>query len=368
MKKIAFVDNTLWGLLNFRGGIIKNLITKGYMITLIAPEDKKISLKEYKVEYIPIKLSRKGKNIIQDLKYIFFLEKIYRKNKFDIVFHYTIKPNIYGNMIAKLNKIRSVSIIPGLGTMFIKNNGITNVIKRLYKFSLKFSEEVWFLNIEDKELFVENRLVEESKIKILKGEGIDLEKFSISGKSKREKNKTVFLMVSRLIWEKGFKEYVEAAEIIKRKYKNVEFQLLGMLEENSASAIKEEVILEYQNKDIIKYLGSSNNVKKIIEECDCLVLPSFYREGVPRVLMEGAALKKVLITTNNIGCKEVVEDGYNGFLCKMKNSIDLSSKMELFLNLSSIEKENFGENGRKKMEEEFDYNKILEYYLEIVSK
>ena len=141
-----------------------------------------------------------------------------------------------------------------------------------------------------------------------------------------------------------------------------------MLEENSASAIKEEVILEYQNKDIIKYLGSSNNVKKIIEECDCLVLPSFYREGVPRVLMEGAALKKVLITTNNIGCKEVVEDGYNGFLCKMKNSIDLSSKMELFLNLSSIEKENFGENGRKKMEEEFDYNKILEYYLEIVSK
>lgn len=368
MKKIAFVDNTLWGLLNFRGDVIKVLHKDGNKITLIAPFDSNISLKEYQgIKYIPIKLSRKGKNIFQEIKYLFSLYKIYKEEKFDLIFHYTIKPNIYGNIAAKLNKIESISIIPGLGHLFIKESIITKIAERLYKFALNFSKEVWFLNNDDKELFIKRKLVDRKKVKILPGEGINLEKFYPIRKKRRD-NKIIFLMVARVLWEKGFKEYTEAAEFLKKKYSNLEFQLLGMIDENNPSGVEKEIIENYHKKGIINYLGTSNNVREIIANCDCLVLPSFYREGIPRTLMEGAAMEKPLITTNIQGCKEVVEDNYNGYLCEAKNSRDLIDKIESFILLSKEEKEKLGKNGREKMLKKFSVNIIIEKYKVLMRK
>ena len=365
MKKIAFVDNTLWGLLNFRGDVIKTLYNERNKITLIAPLDPNISLKEYQeIEYIPIKLSRKGKNPFQEIKYLFSLYKIYKENKFDLVFHYTIKPNIYGNVAAKLNKIKSISIIPGLGHLFIKESITTKIAERLYKFALNFSKEVWFLNNDDKELFIKRKLVDERKVKILPGEGINLEKFCPI-ENNRQDNKIIFLMVARVLWEKGFKEYIEAAEFIKKKYNNLEFQLLGMIDENNPSGVKKEIIESYHKKEIINYLGTSDDVKEIISNCDCIVLPS-YREGTSRVLLEGASMEIPLITTNVTGCKEIVIDGYNGYLCEAKNSQSLIEKIEKFVLLSKEEEEKLGKNGRKKMKKEFDVNIIIEKYLKLL--
>lgn len=368
MKKIAFVDNTLWGLLNFRGDVIKALYNDGNKITLIAPFDPNICLKKYQgIEYISIKLSRKGKNPFQEIKYLFSLYKIYKENKFDLIFHYTIKPNIYGNIAAKLNRIDSISIIPGLGHLFIKENITTKIAERLYKFTLNFSKEVWFLNNDDKELFIKRKLVNEEKVKILPGEGINLEKF-YPIENNRKDNKIIFLMVARVLWEKGFKEYTEAAESLKKKYNNLEFQLLGMIDEDNPSGVKKEVIESYHKKEVINYLGTSNNVKKIIANCDCIVLPSFYKEGVPRTLMEGASMEKPLIATNIQGCREVVEDNYNGYLCEPKNSQDLIAKIEKFILLSKEEREKLGKNGREKMKKEFDANIIIKKYKNRINK
>lgn len=361
MKKIAFVDNTLWGLLNFRGDVIKALYKEGNRITLIAPFDPNISLKEYQgIEYISIKLSRKGKNPFQEIKYLFFLYKIYKENKFDLVFHYTIKPNIYGNIAAKLNKIKSISIIPGLGHLFIKESMTTKIAERLYKFALNFSKEVWFLNSDDKKLFIKRKLIDEEKIKILPGEGINLEKF-YPIKNNRQDNKIIFLMVARVLWEKGFKEYTEAAEFLKKKYNNLEFQLLGMIDEGNPSGVKKELVESYHKRGIINYLRTSDNVKEIVANCDCIVLPS-YREGISRVLLEGASMEIPLITTNVTGCKEIVVDGYNGYLCESKSSQDLIEKIEKFILLPKEEREKIGKNGRIKVKEKFDMKIIIGIY------
>lgn len=367
--KICLVDNDLRLNLNFRGNIIKAFLDKGFNVTIISPEDKSFNIKEFdkRLNFIPIEVSRKGKNPFSDLIYCKKLFNIYKKEKFDLIFHYTIKPNIYGNIAAHFAKIKSISIIPGLGHLFIKESFATKIVEILYRFSLNYASEVWFLNEDDKKEFLKRKLVKESKVKILPGEGINLEKFKPI-KIERNDNKVIFLMIARVLWEKGFKEYVEAAEILKKKYSNLEFQLLGGIDKGNPSGVPEEIIMEYHRKGIINYLGTTNDVPSVIAKCDCLVLPSFYREGIPRTLMEGAAVEKPLITTNNVGCKDVVIDAYNGFLCKKQNGKDLADKIEKFLLLSQEEREKLGKNGRKLMKEKFEDNKVIEKYYEVMKE
>ena len=366
--KICLVDNNLRLNLNFRGNVIKAFLNKGYDVTIISPEDKTVNIKEFdeRLNFIPIEVSRKGKNPFSDLIYCKKLFNIYRKKKFDLIFHYTIKPNIYGNIAGHFAKIKSISIIPGLGHLFIKESFATKIVEILYRISLNFASEVWFLNEDDKKEFLKRKLVKESKIKILPGEGINLERFKPL-KVERNDNKVIFLMIARVLWEKGFKEYVEAAEILKKKYSNLEFQLLGGIDTGNPSDVPEEIVMKYHNNKIINYLGTTNDVPSIISKCDCLVLPS-YREGVPRTLMEGASMEKPLIATNVTGCREIVIYNYNGFLCEVKNSKDLADKIEKFLLLSEEEREKLGKNGRKLMREKFEDSKVIEKYLEIVEE
>ena len=364
--KICLVDNNLKLNLNFRGNIIKAFFDDGYDVTIISPEDKSLNIKDFdeRLNFIPIEVSRKGKNPFNDLIYCKKLFNIYRKEKFDLIFHYTIKPNIYGNIASHFAKINSISIIPGLGHLFIKESFATKIVEILYRISLNFASEVWFLNEDDKNEFLKRKLVKENKIKILPGEGINLEKFKPL-KVERNDNKVIFLMIARVLWEKGFKEYVEAAEILNKKYSNLEFQLLGAIDTGNPSGVPEEIVMKYHNNKTINYLGTTNDVPSVIAKCDCLVLPS-YREGVPRTLMEGASMEKPLIATNVTGCREIVINNYNGFLCEVKNSKDLADKIEQFLLLSQEERERLGKNGRKLMEEKFEDSKVIEKYLEVI--
>ena len=367
--KVCLVDNDLRLNLNFRGNVIKSFLNEGYDVTIVSPKDKSVNIKDFdeRLNFMPIEVSRKGKNPFSDLIYCKKLFDIYRKEKFDLIFHYTIKPNIYGNIASHFTKIKSISIIPGLGHLFIKESFITKIVEILYRFSLSYASEVWFLNEDDKKEFLKRKLVKENKIKILPGEGIDLEKFKPI-KIERNDNKIIFLMIARVLWEKGFKEYIEAAEILKKKYSNLEFQLLGAIDTVNPSGVPEEIVMKYHNDKIINYLGTTNDVPNVIAKCDCLVLPSFYREGLPRTLMEGASMEKPLITTNNVGCKEAVIEGYNGFLCKIKNSQDLAEKIEKFLSLSQEEKGKLGKNGRKLMKEKFEDNIVIGKYYEVMKE
>lgn len=357
--KIGFVDNSLWGQINFRGDLIKYLIQKKFEIVMLSPKDTDLEINNIG-KYYNLEIERKSKNILTDLKLMKKLYDIYKKEKFDLIFHYTIKPNIYGSLAAKFNKQKSISIIPGLGYTFINEDLFTKIVKLMYKISLKFPNEVWFLNEDDRKYFIENKLVNGKKTRILPGEGVNTQRFMPVEMEKNDK--IVFLMVARILWDKGFKEYVEAAEKIKRKYKNIEFQLLGMIDKDNPSAVPEDTVYYYHDNNIIDYLGETKTVEKVIAKCSCLVLPSFYREGIPRTLMEGGAMEKPLITTNNVGCRELVDDGVNGYLCQIKNSDDLAEKMEKIILLTEDERSKMGKESRRKIKNEYSNEIIFKKY------
>ena len=358
--KIFFTANVLWDIYIFRYGVIKSLIDDGHEVVVVAPNDSRIDFpSELGIRHIPINLSLRGVNPVKDFQLYLQLFDIYKKEKPDIIFHYTIKPNIYGTLAAKRANIPSIAVLTGLGYSFVEGGVISKIAKFLYKISLSYSKEVWVLNEDDKKQLVEEKIVDEEKIFILPGEGVDTSRFM---PIPREENKNlIFLMVARAFYDKGVREYAEAAEIIKEKGYSVKFLFLGALGGSAANGIDEEKMKEYEKKGILEYLGHRKDVEVIINRSDCIILPS-YREGISKVLMEAASMKKPIIATNVTGCKEIVENNENGYLVKVKDSLDLANKIEKFINLTTEDRKKMGENGRKKILNEFDEKIIIEIY------
>lgn len=361
--KIFFTANVLWDIYIFRYGVIKALIEDGHEVVAIAPYDERIDFpKDLGVKHIPIDLSKRGINPLKDLKLSNQLRRIYKKEKPDIIFHYTIKPNIYGSIMARGLNIPSVAILTGLGYSFIEGGVVSKVAKLLYRLSLNLSKEVWVLNEDDKKELLDSNIVKEKKVFILPGEGVNIEKFTpLEAIHREDKEKTIFLMVARAFYDKGFREYVEAARRIKEKHENVEFRFLGALGGDSKNGINEEVMRGLEKEGVLTYLGHRKDVDRIISESDCIVLPS-YREGISKVLMEAASMEKPLIASNVTGCKEIIEHGKNGYLVQAKSVVDLVEKMEWFIKLTPIERSLMGKNGREKIIKEFDEKIIIDIY------
>jgi len=368
-KRVGMVVDEAWNMYNIRGGLIKKLILEGYEVVVIAPTDKfDEKLRNLGAKVINIEKNSKGTNPIEDLKLIFKLRKIYKGEKLDIVFNYTIKPIIYGTIAAKLSKVIPIAVTTGLGYAFIKEGKVTKVVENLYRFSLKFAKEVWFLNENDNKVFLERKLVDPAKTFILNGEGIDTDHFKPL-KETEQNNKIKFLMIARALWDKGVKEYCEAAKIIKSKHrdKEIEFLFLGKVGVPNPSAVPKEYIEKYHNEGIINYLGVVDDVTEVIEESSCFVLPS-YREGISRVIMENASMGKPIIATDVPGCRELVDDGKTGYLCTPGESKDLAQKLEWFVNLSKERREKAGRLGRRKMIDEFSEKIVVEVYLDKLKK
>ena len=344
MKKIAIVVNDSWAAYNFRFDLGLALKKNGYEVIFVSP----YSLYSEKIKevfaYVDVELSAKGKNPFKELQTIYNFYKIYRKITPDIILHYTIKPNIYGTFAASALGIPTINNIAGLGTLFINQNFVTKIAKWLYKFSQKRATKVFFQNNDDFNIFVTEKLVEKDKCDVLPGSGVDIKRFVPVDKENDDFFR--FLIVSRMLWTKGIGEYVDAAEIIKNKYKNIEFQLLGFLDVQSPMAISKVQMDIWESSGIINYLGTSDDVRIEISKADCMVLPSYYREGTPRTLLESASMGKPIITTDNVGCRDVVDNGINGYLCKVRNAEDLADKMEMVLKLSDNERTLMGKKGR----------------------
>ena len=364
MTKIAIVVNDSWYAWNMRARLARFFRKNGYEVVFICPYDKYSEKIKKEFIYIDIKLNTKSVNPLEDIKLIYKYYKIYKELKPDIILHYTIKPNIYGTIAASFLNIPTINNIAGLGTLFIKQNIVTKIAKFLYKFSQKRATKVFFQNRDDFDMFTSEKLVEKGKSDILPGSGVDIDKFMPV--EKEEDGIFRFLIVSRMLWAKGIAEYVEAAKIIKKKYKNVEFQLLGHLDVKSPTAIPKEQMDIWVNDKLVRYLGTSDNVLDEISKVDCIVLPSYYREGTPRTLLESASMGKPIITTDNVGCRDVVDDGANGYLCKIKNVENLASKMEMMINLSEEERLTMGKAGREKMLKEFDEKIVINKYLDSI--
>jgi len=372
-KKIILCSNILWTITQFRFGLIKALVNNDYEVICIADIDDFSVLSEEKladidVRFIKLPMDRKGINPFHDFIYLLKLHKILKAERPNLILNYTIKPIIYGSIAANLLNISSFAITTGLGFTFIKNNIFTKFVKLLYKYCLRFPKKIFFLNKDDAEVFIKNKIIDKSKIVLLPSEGIDTIHYCPE-KQYSTNHIFSFLLIARLLWDKGIGEYVEAAKQIKLKLNNnIDFKLIGYIDKDNPSGIKKEQIQEWEDAGIITYLGTAEDIKPIIAKVDCIVLPSYYREGVPRTLLEAAAMEKPIITTNSVGCKEVVEDNFTGLLCEGKNVKDLRDKMFHMINLSNEERIRMGKNGRLKMISEFEETIVIKKYFEELEK
>lgn len=361
--KILFVANYMWDIYIFRSGVIRAMVQDGHDVVVVAPDDGRIDMEKAipGVKSISINLNKRGINPIEDIKLTFELYKLYKQENPDIIFHYTIKPNIYGTLAAKMAGKKSVAILTGLGYSFVKGGIIAKIAVGLYRFSLKFSKEIWVLNNDDKQTFINSKIGNEKKIFVLPGEGTDCERFKPMSKERND-DKTLFLMVARAFFDKGFREYEESARIIKKEFgEKVEFQFLGALGGEAVSGVTKEHMDSLVSEGIINYLGIVNKPELVIKEADCIVLPS-YREGISKVLMEGASMEKPIIATNVTGCKEIVENGVTGYLVKVADSNDLAQAMKKFISLSKEERDSMGKAGREKILREFDEKIVIDIY------
>lgn len=364
--RIAIVSNTAWYLFNFRLNLMKLLRDEGHSVIALAPHDEFAqAIEEAGFNFQSLPVMGGGVNPFLELMSVFSLWKVLRRERVDLVFSYTPKGNLYSALSALLAGPRFVPNVSGLGRAFIHKSLVTKVVLVLYKFTLNKAEKVFFQNNDDLRSFVELGLVQREKSERLPGSGVDLNRFSVVAPVLRESQKLVFLLVARMLWDKGVGEFVDAAGVVKKKYPNIRFQLLGSLDADNPSAISKEKVAEWTSAGIVEYLGYTKDVRPYLEDADCVVLPS-YREGVPRTLLEAAAISRPIITTDAPGCKDTVIDGVTGFICEVKSSAALANAIELFIKMPAEQRLQMGEKGRQYVEECFDERAVLERYLSVV--
>tara|TARA_B100000212_G_scaffold324766_1_gene285882 strand:- start:355 stop:1467 length:1113 start_codon:yes stop_codon:yes gene_type:complete len=365
-KKVLISSNYAWTIFNFRMNLIRRLKKEGFEVIVLTQFDGyEKNIKKEVDEIKPLFISRKGINPFVDLITFFNYIKTILSYKPCAVLLFTVKPVIYGSLAARLTKTSSIPMITGLGTAFIKQSWLTRLIKYLYKFSLKASGTIFFQNNDDKDLFIENKIVKSEFCKITPGSGVDLQKFKQTDIPK--KKKLVFLFVGRMLKDKGVREYVDAAKIIKKKYSNISFQLLGPIGSKNRTAISPEKIKNWHDKKIIEYLGETDDIVNFLNDATCVVLPS-YREGTSRALLEAAAVGRPIITSDVPGCREIIDDCKSGFLCKARDPLDLADKMEKMISLSHESRVNMGNKGRLKVQKEYSEEIVLNYFIDVIKE
>lgn len=342
---------------------------RGFEVLAIAPQTKKEIVEKIEKEgirFINLPLKRGmdvfGRDFVYFLK-VFFLCK---KEKFFLCHNFTIKPCIFATLAQKLAGVENIfCTVTGLGYAFEKEGFLSKLVANLYKISFNFAKKVFFLNSDDRDYFLKFKILEKEKTKVIDGEGVDVEYFkkenadqNLIEKLKKElnlKEKIVISLIGRMLYQKGIKEFWEAAKVLKQKYQNLEFLLVGPLDPENPSGIKKEELEKWKE---IMYIGERKEIREILALTDIVVLPSVSREGLPGVLIEAGAMEKPLIASNVPGCKEIVLDGINGFLVRPKDSQDLAKKIEILLKNESL-REKFGKKAREIVKEKFDVKKIV---------
>jgi glycosyltransferase involved in cell wall biosynthesis len=340
----------------------------GHDVVIMAPEDaytKHLLDMGAKHFDVPMKMN---KNPVSDyFLYRRFL-KAFRAVQPDIYLGYTIKPNVYGSMAAHKVGVPTVNNIAGLGTVFISDGIVARIAKTLYRIALGRANMVFFQNPDDRNLFTTNGIIKHDRHDLLPGSGVDLSKFAFSPLPVAPERDTLrFLLIGRMLWDKGVGEFVEAARQISKSRPDVQFCLLGGIDNDNPTAISRGQIDAWVEEGHVNYLGYSDDVAGEILKADCIVLPSAYPEGTPRTLLEASAVGRPIITTDAPGCRNAVDDGINGYLCALRDAVDLQDKLEKIIAKSPQERREMGRAGRAKMEQEFDEAIVIGKYLEIIN-
>jgi glycosyltransferase involved in cell wall biosynthesis len=354
--------NASWNIINFRKGLVSALQDRGYRVVVVAPEDDHSGeVRALGVDYIPLKMDKQGLSPAQDLLLLARYYRILNDVKPDVFLGYTPKPNIYGSIACHLLGIPVINNVSGLGTAFIKEGWLTRLITSMYSVAFRRSRTVFFQNPDDLDLFLSLGVVQAHRARLLPGSGIDLSRFR-SGSFPQQAGGFRFLLVARLLWDKGIGEYVEAARHLREEVPEVRCQLLGFADVENRTAVSREQVQKWVEEGVVDYLGHAADVRPFIAAADCIVLPS-YREGLPRVLLEAAAMAKPLIATDVPGCRHLVQDGKNGFLCAVRSAESLAEAMLRMARTSAEERQRMGAFARGNVEEEFDERIVIERYL-----
>lgn len=356
MKKILFLVNHDVVIYNFRLEIVERLLEDGNDVHISSPYGERIDeLIKIGCKYHEINMSRHGMNPVKEFELIKEYKKLIKDIKPDICFGFTIKPNIYGAIAARRFNVPFVANITGLGTA-VENPGVSQKIAIiLYKYAFRDIQKVFFQNTENEQFFINHRIAV-GKYDLLPGSGVNLERFSPLPYP--DASTTEFLFISRIMKEKGIDQYLDAAEYITKKYTNTKFHICGFCESEYEGRLNECV-----RNGIVEYHGMIRDVRKVLAKTHCTVHPTYYPEGLSNVLLESSACARPIITTNRSGCREVIEDGVNGFICKQKDSNDLINQIERFMSKSWEEKRKMGLAGRNKVEKEFDRQIVVEKYV-----
>jgi glycosyltransferase involved in cell wall biosynthesis len=359
---ILLSANSSWNVVNFRAGLISALQRHGYCVAVAAPDDGYVpKLRDLGIPFFAVPMNSAGVSPIEDLRLLLRYRRLMRRLRPRAYLGFTAKPNIYGSLAAHSVGAKVINNISGLGTVFIKRSAITSLVSALYRLSLRRSSTVFFQNPADRDLFVGQGLVSEAQARLVPGSGIDLERFRPSARG-REPGPLRFLLLGRLLWDKGVREFVDAARIIRRERPETRFQILGEVGVNNRTAVPRAEIEAWVAEGVVEYIGATDDVRAAIEAADCIVLPS-YREGLSRALLEGSAMGKPVIATDVPGCRDVVVDGLTGYLCAARSAEALAGAMMKLLGASENERAAMGERGRLKMEQEYCESVVAARYL-----
>lgn len=366
MSTIAIVANTSWYIYNFRKNTINELKNKGFEIIIVSPVDAYTDrLKALGTKHYELNIDSSGLNPFKDIRTFFSFISIYKCANVKIILNFTPKINIYSTLASMFfPEIKVINNIAGLGTVFTKNNILSIFVRLLYKISQRRANFIFFQNEDDRKLFLKYKLTSINKTDRLPGSGVDLNRFS--SLNENNNNGTLsFLLVCRMLKQKGVVEFMDAAKILKAKYNGrVKFNMLGFLDDNNPNYVSKYEMDKWISIGCVSYLGISDCIENVISKHDCIVLPSYYREGVPKSLLEAAAMSKPIITTNNVGCRDIVDDGINGFLCKPGDTTDLIDKIEKIILMPLVSLHEMGRASRLKVEAEFDEKIVINKYID----
>ncbi|MEO5648225.1 MAG: glycosyltransferase family 4 protein [Chitinophagaceae bacterium] len=366
-KRIAVLENGLLSTYTMREALMLRLRDEGHKVYVITHTNQyQKVVQEWGIDVIHVGFS--NQNPIGVLRYIYRVYKSLKTIRPEICLTFSIRPAIWGNMVCRLLKIPTITNITGIGPLFDSKSFVYKIARFLYKLVLKTANKVFFQNVDDMNLFIRHKFVKPENAEMLPGSGVDPNKF-IPLEAQKKTGTFVFLFIGRLIKDKGIYEYINAAKEIKEEFPNVIFQIIGPFwhQNLKTNLIKPEELQNWIDGAIIDYLGEKLDVRQYIADVDCVVLPS-YREGMSNVLLESSSMERPCITTNVTGCKEIIEDGKTGFLCKVQDSHDLADKMRKMLALSREERIQMGRNGRKKIIKEFSKETVINAYLEAVQQ
>jgi glycosyltransferase involved in cell wall biosynthesis len=357
--------NSLWNITNFRARLIRSLAAEGYRLTVAAP----FLAEEAGAFVLPantqeIVIDRSGMNPLHDGQLLLAYARIMRRLRPAAYLGWTIKPNIYGALAARLCGVPSVLNVSGLGTAFLSGSLMSRAISMLYTIAFRGARIVFFQNKDDRTLFVRRGIVSERQARLLPGSGIDLDRFRATPVPVGT-GCPIFLLIARLLGDKGIREFVEAARVVRAEIANARCQLLGSLDPDNRSAIGSDELAQWIDEGSIEYLGSTDDVRPFVEKATAVILPS-YREGLPRTLLEGGAMGRPLIATDVPGCRDVVIDGVNGFLCQPADSGSLAYAMLRLGALSPGELASMGRAARDHVQERFDEELVVDAYVDVL--